>query len=276
MPRAEFKDHAVWITGAGSGIGRAMAVAFAGQGAHVALSGRRLSRLQEVASEIEQSGGRAIAVQCDVTDQKSIRDAVDQVVDAFGGIDVCVANAGFSVTGPFDELEVDDWRRQFDTNVFGLVGTVRAALPFLRKVSGRIALISSVSGMVPTPKTGPYTASKYAVRAIGQTLSIELAGSGVSCTTISPGFVESEIAQVDNQGQFNERRKDRRPKKLMWTAEKAAAVCLKAIRKRKREFVFTNHGKMAAFLGRHAPTALHLAMTRNKGKSDPALGSGGN
>ena len=95
-----------------------------------------------------------------------------------------------------------------------------------------------------------------------QKLAQELHGSGVSCTTIYPGFVESEIAQVGADGRFDPARVDKRPKKMMWTGDKAAKVIWAAVMKRKREFVFTGHGKLGAFMGRHFPGFVHFAMTR--------------
>jgi short-subunit dehydrogenase len=140
--------------------------------------------------------------------------------------------------------------------------TARYAIPHLRERKGRLVLIGSVASMMPTPGVGAYAASKHAVRAIGQTLAIELHGSGVTCTTIHPGYVESEIAQVDNQGRFDASRQDNRPKNLMWPADRAARAMLDAIAKRKREHVFTGHGKVGAFAGRHMPGLVHFGLTR--------------
>jgi NAD(P)-dependent dehydrogenase (short-subunit alcohol dehydrogenase family) len=262
---AEFEDRMVWITGGSSGIGRALALEFADQGADVAVSGRRIERLAEVVEVIEAKGRRGLAVPCDVTDESVVEAAVARVVDELGRLDVAVANAGFSVGGRIETLSADDWRRQFDVNVVGLAVTARHALPELRKTQGRLALVGSVSGMIAGPGFGAYSASKYAVRAIGQTLAIELHGSGVSCTTIHPGFVHSEISKVDNQGTFHPERKDKRPQKLMWEPEDAARVMVRAIAKRKREYTFTGHGKLLGFLGRHAPGLTHFVAARSKG-----------
>jgi len=125
-----------------------------------------------------------------------------------------------------------------------------------------MVLVGSVSGFVASPGMAPYHASKYAVRAIGQSLSMELAGSGVSCTSIHPGFVASEIAQVDNTGVFRPEVADRRPAKLMWPPDRAARVMAAAIVARRREFVFTFHGKVAAWLGMHAPWLVHAVASR--------------
>lgn len=261
-----FAGQVVWITGGGSGIGEALALEFAFQGADVAISGRRADKLEAVAEKVRAKGRRALAVPCDVTEDASVIDAVERVVSEFGQLDVCVANAGFSVAGRFEQLTSEDWRRQLDVNVVGLATTLREALPHLRKSRGRAVLVASVASMIPSPGVSAYAASKYAVRAIGQTLAVELHGTGVSVTTLHPGFVESEIAQVDNQGVHDPARADKRPANLMWPADKAAKVCVRAIAARKREFVFTGHGKLGGFIGRHMPGFAHFVMTRGAAK----------
>lgn len=259
-----FENKVVWITGGGTGIGKALALAFGKEGATVAVSGRRQDRLQGVVDELAAQGGKGLAVRCDVTDEASVAEAVQKVVRSLGGLDVAVANAGFSVAGRVEKLSAADWRRQLDVNVIGVAMTARYAIPHLREREGRLALIGSVASMLATPGVGAYAASKYAVRAIGQVLAAELHGSGVSCTTIHPGYIESEIAQVDNQGRFDPQREDRRPKNLMWPADRAARVMVDAIAKRKREYTFTGHGKIGAFAGRHMPGLVHFGMTRNR------------
>jgi NAD(P)-dependent dehydrogenase (short-subunit alcohol dehydrogenase family) len=259
-----FENQVVWITGGGSGIGRALALAFAEEGAAVAVSGRRRERLELVAAEIAGKGGKALVVPCDVTDEASVARAVQQVVETLGRLDVAVANAGFSVAGKIARLSADDWRRQFDVNVVGLAMTARYSIPHLKEHSGRLVLVGSMASMLVTPRLGAYSASKYAVRAIGQTLAVELHGTGVTCTTIHPGFIESEIAQVDNRGVFDASREDKRPKKLMWPADRAAKAMVDAIAARKREYTFTGHGKVAAFVGRHLPGLVHLGLTRKR------------
>jgi NAD(P)-dependent dehydrogenase (short-subunit alcohol dehydrogenase family) len=259
-----FEDAVVWITGGGSGIGRSLALEFAREGAFVAVSGRREAKLAEVVRDVEALGGRAIAVTCDVTDEADVERAAAEVVTALGPMDVAVANAGFAVAGRIEKLSAEDWRRQLDTNVVGLAITARHAIPHLRETRGRLALVGSVASMLSTPNVGAYAASKYAARAIGQALAAELHGSGVSCTTVHPGFVASEIGQVDNQGVYRPEFEDRRPQKLLWSPERAARVMVRAIHARKREYVFTGHGKVGGFLGRHAPGLVHFFVTRGR------------
>jgi NAD(P)-dependent dehydrogenase (short-subunit alcohol dehydrogenase family) len=264
----DFKGKVVWITGGGSGLGAAMAHEFARLGADVAVSGRRAGRLDEVVAALSNGGhpGRFLGVPCDVTDDDAVREAAASVVSALGRLDVVVANAGFSVSGRMETLTADDWRRQFDVNVVGTASTVYHSLPHLQKTKGRLALVGSVAGTIATPGAGAYSASKYAVRAMGQTLSIELHGSGVSCTTIQPGFVKSDIGMTDNDGVFHEKSKDRRPSKLLWETADAARVMVRAIYKRKREYTFTGHGRLGAFLGMHAPGFVFFVLSRSKSR----------
>ncbi len=265
MSEGSLRGKTVWITGASAGIGRALALELGSRGANVAVSARRADRLAALVQDIEKGGSRALAVECDVTKEEAVQAAVGAVVAHFGQLDIAVANAGFSIVGKIANLTADEWRRQLDTNVVGLAVSARHAIPELLKTEGRIVLVGSVASMLVAPNSGAYAASKYAVRAIGQTLSVELHGSGVTCTTIHPGFVESEIAQVDNEGQFDAERPDKRPKRFMWPTDRAAKVMANAIEARKREYVFTGHGKIGAWVGRHWPGLIHVAMTRRGG-----------
>lgn len=248
-----FKNKVVWITGASSGLGKYMAFEFARQGAILALSARRKDQLEEVKATITSQGSKCIIAACDVLEEDQIAGAVNEIIKEFGRIDVAVANAGYGVVGKIKNLSAKEWRRQMDVNVTGLALTFKYAFPYLKETQGRMALVGSVAAYVPNPGVGAYGASKAAVRSIGQTLQVELKGTGVSCTVLHPGFVESDIAKVDNEGVFHPENHDPRPAKLMWPTDKAAKVMVKAIAKRKRSYVFTGHGKFIAFMGQHFP-----------------------
>ncbi|MFU8803357.1 MAG: SDR family NAD(P)-dependent oxidoreductase [Bradymonadaceae bacterium] len=260
----DFEAKVVWITGGGTGIGEAMAMEFARRKATVVISGRRREKLDEAAEVIAKLGGEVLALPCDVTLVGDIEEAVKTIVEKYGRLDVAVANAGFGVGGKIEDLTAADWKRQLDTNVVGLAMTIKYTLPELKKTGGRIALMGSVAGTVGFPGNGPYCASKFAVRAIGQSLHGELAGTGVSVTTIQPGFVESEIGRVDNQGVYHESWEDQRPQNLIWPADKAAREMVKAIAGRKREAVVTGHGKAIAFLAYHTPGLVQAVIRRSK------------
>lgn len=257
-----FEGCVVFITGAGTGIGAAMARQFAAEGARVALAGRREDKLAIVANAIREKGGEALPVRCDVTDRASIEAAVAQTVEAFGGLDVCVANAGFGIAGAFDRLSTDDFRRQFDTNVFGVIDTAYATLPHLAERNGRFAVVSSVAGRLGTPGTSAYAASKFAVCGFAEAIAPEFAGKGVSVTLLNPGFVESEIRHKNNDEVVRADLKDPAPKWLVMPAETAAAKMISAIHRRRFEAVITGHGKLIVCLARLFPRTIHFLMRK--------------
>lgn len=256
------KDHVVWITGGGSGLGRAMAEEFAARGAKVAVSGRRKDRLDETVKRISDAGGTAVAMECDVADEAQQASVLERIISELGRLDVAIANAGFGVAAPFEKITTEQWRKQLEVNVVGVATMLRLTIPELKKTKGRAVVISSVMGKISLAGSSPYCASKFALVGLCGSLHQELYGSGVSLTNICPGLVESEIALVDNDGVFREHRTDRRPKKFMWTGERAAKKMVRAIEKRKREYVFTGHGKVGAFLGQHFPGMAYWFMAR--------------
>ena len=192
-------------------------------------------------------------MRCDVTVDGDPERAAATARERFGRVDVVVANAGFGVVGPFALLSVDDYRRQFETNVFGVIRTIKATLADVRRARGRIAIIGSVSGHIATPGSSPYAMSKFAVRGLAEALGHELASSGASVTLVSPGFVESEIRRVDNSGVLRDETPDPIPKFLVMSTARAARQIVRAIARRRREVVVTGHGKVVVFAQRHAP-----------------------
>jgi short-subunit dehydrogenase len=256
------KENVVWITGASSGIGKAMAFEWARLGYKVVLSARRKALLEEISLKIKNSGGEALVVPVDIMEEKSIEDAVQSIITTWGRLDIAVANAGFGVFGSIDTLTAKDWNRQLQGNVTGLALTIKYALPHLKQKQGRIGLVGSVGAYLPNPNVGAYGASKAAVHSIGLTLQVELMGTGVSCTTIHPGFVVSEIARIDNEGVWHPERPDQRPANLMWPTDKAAKVMVKAIMKRRRNYVFTTHGRVFVWLQRWFPSLLRSIVSK--------------
>jgi len=258
------QDKVIWITGASSGIGKAMAFEWVRLGYKVALTSRRKELLDKIADDIKQLGGEALVIPCDIMEESTIKNAAEQIIKTWGRLDVVVANAGFGVFGSIGRLTAKDWNRQLQGNVTGLALTVKYALPHLKKNNGRIGLVGSVSAYIPNPNLGAYGASKAAVHSIGQTLQIELIGTGVSCTTLHPGFVVSEIARIDNDGVWHPDLPDLRPSSLIWPTDKAAKVMVKAILKRKRIYVFTGHGKIIVWIQRWLPGLMRFIISRSQ------------
>jgi short-subunit dehydrogenase len=255
-----FGGQAVLITGASSGIGAALAREFGARGADVALLARRADRLAALAADVERWGRRALAIRADVTVDGDLERAVAATLAAFDRLDVVVANAGFGVVGPVERLTLDDYRRQFETNVFGVLRTVKASLDALKASRGRLAIVGSVAGYVATPGASPYAMSKFAVRGLAAALGHELAPAGVSVTLVVPGYVEAEIRRVDNTGVFRPETSDPVPARLIMPAPRAARQIVRAIARRRSEVVITGHGKLGVFTQRHAPWLVTAAI----------------
>src|SRR6059058_3664553 len=155
--QAFFQGKAVLITGASSGIGEELAWQLGQAGAHLTLTARRADRLDAVARGIAAAGNpQPLAVACDVTRDGDLERAVAESTRRWGTLDVVVANAGFGVVGALRDLSLDDFRRQFETNVFGVLRTIYAALPDIEKSRGHIVIVGSVAGWSASPNASPY------------------------------------------------------------------------------------------------------------------------
>lgn len=185
------------ITGASSGIGAATARLFAAQGYRLALAARRFERLQELASEVEQSGGQALAVAADVSSLGDITNLVGSTLDRFGQIDVLFNNAGIGRMGWLETLDpVWEIDQQLKVNLWGVVQTAHAVLPhMMARHSGHIINMSSIAGWLGTPTYSIYAASKFGVRGFTNALRREVAIYGIHVSGIYPGGVETEFSQ---------------------------------------------------------------------------------
>jgi short-subunit dehydrogenase len=249
-----FRDKVVLITGASSGIGEELALQLGQSGAKLTLAARRKEQLDVLAERIATNGGaRPLVAPCDVTRDGDLELAVAETLRHYGHLDVVFANAGFGVVGPFKNLSVADYRRQFETNVFGVLRTLYAALPELEKSRGNLAIIGSVSGWVATPGASPYNMSKFAVRALANSINTELRRAGIKLTLISPGFVVSNIRRVDNRGSLHADAKDPAPAWIQMPTAPAAHQILQAVARGKREQIITFHGKLFVLMERFAP-----------------------
>jgi len=188
------ENRVALVTGASSGIGRGIALRFGSRGMRVGLAARRDRRLKEVASQIEGSGGKALAFPGDVRDSAFAQRAVDTVVDAWGRIDILVNNAGIGHYAPVENLSDESVREQFEVNVFGPFYFTRAVVPHLKKQkSGQIVNIGSMAGLVGVARGTAYVATKWALRGMNECWREELYPDGIKVAYVAPGYVITEF-----------------------------------------------------------------------------------
>jgi short-subunit dehydrogenase len=265
MSHYDMSGKVALVTGASAGIGEALARECVRRGGSVVLVARRAEKTQALAAEL---GERAFAVTGDVTRDGDVARAVAAAHDRFGGLDLLLANAGFGVSGRFLDLSLEDYRRQFETNVYGAMRSVKEAMPELERRRGAIGVVGSVNGYVSIPGWSPYCMSKHALRSFCDAVRLELRERGVSLTHLAPGFIETDFRKVDNANRVHPDAVDPTPQFLMMSAARAAAQMLDATLARRSEAVITTHGKAAVGLARHTPGLVSFALGLGNGLTE--------
>ncbi|MFB7669526.1 SDR family oxidoreductase [Kitasatospora sp. NPDC056138] len=186
------------VTGASSGIGEASAEHLAGLGARVAVLARRADRLNELVSRIEKSGGTALAIAVDVTDAAAVRSAAGRVAAELGGADLLFNNAGVMLPAPIEELATDQWRRQIDLNITGLMNVIGGFIPQLVKAAGERGVAdlintSSIAAQNIFPNFAVYSGTKAYVTHLSRHLRVELGAKNVRVSALEPGIVATEL-----------------------------------------------------------------------------------
>ncbi|UJP05182.1 MAG: SDR family oxidoreductase [Nitrosomonas sp.] len=238
-------DKVIIITGASSGIGRALALALAPYAPKLVLVARDRVRLQAVADSCEAAGAATLVSETDITDPHACFAMVQYAVARFARIDALINNAGISMWGAFEDIrQLELCERVFAVNFWGGVYCTRYALPYLRQSQGRIVTISSLAGLSGIPMHTAYSASKHALHGFFESLRIELAGSGVSITMVAPDFVQSEIhqrslnADGDLLGQPLSDHYD------FLSADRCAKIIIDAMQRRKRLALTSLRGRL--------------------------------
>jgi len=198
------KDKVAIVTGGGTGIGAATALRLAKEGANVAVCGRRIGPLESIVSEIENKGGQALAIVCDIADESQVDTTISAVVSQFGGLDILVNNATLLEAGLIDGHTTESWHKNFSVTVDGTLFMMRAAYPHLAKSKGSVVNVSSIVGSQGTPYMTGYAAAKGAVNSMTRNAAIEWARAGVRCNAVVPGAIMTDPTKAilpDEQAQ---------------------------------------------------------------------------
>lgn len=199
MEQQSLKDKVAIVTGAGKGIGKETALALAKEGVHVGLLSRTESDLQAVKKEVEALGVKASYALCDVADLSSVEKAVAAVKQELGSADILINNAGIAKFGHFLELSPDEWKEMIDVNLLGVYYVTRAVLPqLLEKKSGDIINISSTAGERGGPVTSAYSASKFGLLGLTESLAMEVRKENIRVTALTPSTVATDLAYRQN------------------------------------------------------------------------------
>jgi len=259
MSRRQLRGSRAVVTGTSSGIGRALALELAREGARLVVTARRADRLASLIEAIEKLNGEVQTVVGDVTDPATRQRLIDVAQASFGGLDMLVNNAGIGAFGRFDEATADRLRRVMEVNFFALTELTRLALPHLRQ--GRrpmIVNVSSVLGHRAVPRSSEYCASKFAVQGFSESLRVELAPQGIDVLVVSPGLTRTEFTanSIDRTG------KPDWPQHPGVPAEYVARKTVQAMRSGRREIMPFRWGRILCAIDAVAPSLVDRFLRR--------------
>lgn len=249
------KNKVVVITGASSGIGRALAIEFASKGARLSLGARRTDLLKKLQAELP--GTELLISKTDVSIESDCQLLIEETVKRFGQIDVLINNAGISMRAIFEEIDLKVIKQVMDVNFYGTVYCTKHALPHLLKTKGSLVGVISIAGFVGLPGRTGYSASKFAIRGFLDTIRIENLKKGLHVLVAAPGFTASEVRKVALSSDGTQQGETPRDESKMMSAEECARHIVRAVEKRKREIILTFvEGKLTVFLGKFFPSLL--------------------
>ena len=243
----------VVITGASSGIGAAMAREYAKMGAKVVLGARQGDKLEQMCKEIEATGGKAAWCVTDVTKQEDCERLIKRAVEAFGGIDVMICNAGISMRALFDDLDLSVMHRLMDVNFWGTVYCTKYALPYLQQSKGSLVGISSVAGIHGLPGRTGYSASKFAMTGFLETIRVENLKKGLHVMVACPGFTASNVRFSALTADGSQQGETPRNEAKMMTPEQVAHIVARGLKRRKRLCLMEWEGRGTHLLKKFFP-----------------------
>lgn len=260
------ENKVVIITGASSGIGKALAFEFGRQGAKIVLTGRNAQNLQEVSTELASQAIDNLPIVADVAVETDCKQVIEKTIAKYSKIDILINNAGISMRALFAELDLEVIKQVMDINFYGTVYMTKYALPYLITSKGSIVGVSSIAGYKGLPGRTGYSASKFAMQGFLEALRIELLPQKVHVLVACPGFTQSNIRKVALNKEGNAQGESPRDEGKMMTSEEVATHIFKAVKKRKRDLVLTRQGKLTVFLNKWFPAFIDKMVFRTLAK----------
>lgn len=250
------KGKVVVITGASSGIGKALAMLFAKKGSKVVIGARNHEKIREVAEQIKLAGGQVAFVQTDVSIENDCKNLIMTAVNSFGTVDILINNAGISMRALFENTDLSVIKKLMAVNFWGTVYCTKYALPYLLEQKGSVVGISSVAGIKGLPARTGYSASKFAMNGFMDSLRIENLKKGLHVLVAFPGFTASNIRNTALAADGSMQGESPRDENKMMTAEEVSAHIYRAIDKRKNKIILTSQGKLTNLLNKFFPNYL--------------------
>lgn len=272
-----FKTKTVVITGAGSGLGRGLALEFANLGWKVAVSDINMTRADETVGLVHEAGGEGLAVKCDVTKPEEVQSLADTVLSEWGSVDIIINNAGVPVTGFMEEVSLENWRFEIDIMLMSVIYGCRTFIPIFKKQGrGYIVNIASAAGIVSLPEMSPYNVTKAGVISLSETLRGELGGNNIGVTVVCPTFFKTNLL---DQARFTDEHQRRKAEAIFkkfqhGTVETVSKTTIRAIQRNKLYVFPQNDSKVFWFMKRMMPQTFNTinAFVEASGIFDKILG----
>jgi len=263
---SEFADKIVLVTGSSSGLGKGMARLLCHQGAKVVINGRHPQRMQDTLHHFRKAGYEPEGIIADVSDPDDSKKMIEKCIEVFGRLDILINNAGIGCAGLFEETSTECFQQIIQTNLLGSLFPTRFAIPHIKESHGSILFISSLAGLFGLPYISVYSPSKMALTAVAQMLRLELDPASVHIGIAYVGFLinDPEKKVLGPDGQWLP--PGDRPRQFSQSIEKASAIIIKALKKRKKTIYLSPYGKLIQVLTRVFPGVYRWFLVRHRNR----------
>lgn len=260
------KNKVVIITGASSGIGKALAYEYAQRQAHIVIASRNIDALNDIRIDLENIGVEVLAVKTDVSDEGDCENLVAKTIERFKRIDILINNAGVSMRAMFSDLDLKVLKSLMDINFWGTVYCTKYALPYLLESKGSVVGVSSISGFTPLPGRTGYCASKFAMHGFLESLRLENMKTGLHVLVAAPGFTQSNVRKFAFTADGTQQGETPRDESKMLTAEYVAKQIVIAIKRRMRTRIISLEGKIIVIFNKLYPKLLDRIVYKQMAK----------